>query len=179
MSLVPSSVSFWWDELSKMAAAHVCISLLSPSCLLPFGSSWRSDSEAWCAAVHGVAKSRARLSNWTTEMIITVFSHSVMSDSLRPHESARQASLSITNFRSSLRLAFIESVMSSNHLILCHPLLLLPSIFPIIRVFQTSQLFASGGQSIGVSASTSVLPMNTQDWSTLGWTGWISLQSKI
>ena len=44
--------------------------------------------------------------------------------------------------------------------------------------FQMSQLFASGGQSIGVSASTSVLPMNTQDWSALGWTGWISLQSK-
>ena len=157
---------------------------------------------------------------------------------------------------------FIESVMPSNHLILCHPLLLLPSIFPSIRVFsnesalhirwtkyplkkvkieykiyskavvqslglvllletrglqharfpcplptprayhqwcyptisssvipfyshlqsfpasgsfQMSQLFAWGGQSIGVSASTSVLPMNTQDWSPLGWTGWISL----
>ena len=67
--------------------------------------------------------------------------------------------------------------MPSNHLILCHPLLLLPSIFPSIRVF-SNELFASGGQSIGVSASTSVLPMNTQDWSPLGWTGWISLQSK-
>ena len=71
----------------------------------------------------------------------------------------------------------IESVMPSNHLILCHPFLL-PSIFPRIRVFQMSQLFASGGQSIGVSASTSVPPRNTQDWSPLGWTGWISLQSK-
>ena len=66
----------------------------------------------------------------------------------------------------------IESVMPSNHVILCRPLLLLPSIFPV------SQLFTSGGQSIGVLASTSVLPMNTQDWSPLGWTGWISLQSK-
>ena len=64
--------------------------------------------------------------------------------------------------------------MPSNHLTLYHPLLLLPSIFPSIRVFQMSQLFASGGESIGVSASTSVLPMNTQDW----WTGLISLQSK-
>ena len=159
---------------------------------------------------------------------------------------------------------FIESVMPSNHLILSHPLLLLPSIFPSIRVFSNesalhsrwskywsfsissvqfscsvrsnslqpqglqhtrppcpspmpgacsnswplsqrshqtislsvilfssfpqsfpasrsflmSQLFASGGQSIGVSASASVLPMNTQDWSPLGRTGWISLQSK-
>ena len=72
----------------------------------------------------------------------------------------------------------IKSVMLSNHLILYWPLLLLPSIFPSIRSFQMSQLFASGGQSIKVSASTSVLPMNIQDWSPLGWTGWISLQSK-
>ena len=50
--------------------------------------------------------------------------------------------------------------------------------FPALGSFQMSQLFASGGQSIGVSTSTSVLPMNTQDWSPLGWTGWISLQSK-
>ena len=50
--------------------------------------------------------------------------------------------------------------------------------FPASGSFPTSQLFASGGQSIEVSASTSVLPMNTQDWSSLGWTGWISLQSK-
>ena len=50
--------------------------------------------------------------------------------------------------------------------------------FPATRSFQMSQLFASGGQSVGVSASTSVLPMNMQDWSPLGWTGWISLQSK-
>ena len=53
-----------------------------------------------------------------------------------------------------------------------------PQSFPASGSFQMSQLFTSGGQSIGVSASTSVLPMNTQDWSPLGWTGWISLQSK-
>ena len=53
-----------------------------------------------------------------------------------------------------------------------------PQSFPASRSFHTSQLFTSGGQSIGVSASTSVLPMNTQDWSPLGWTGWISLQSR-
>ena len=50
--------------------------------------------------------------------------------------------------------------------------------FPASETFQKSQFFASGGQSIGVSTSTSVFPMNTQDWSPLGWTGWISLQSK-
>ena len=72
-----------------------------------------------------------------------------------------------------------ESLMPSNHLILCRPFLLLPSVFPSIRVFSSeSVLFASGGQSIGVSASASVLPMNIQDWFPLGWTGWISLQSK-
>ena len=65
-----------------------------------------------------------------------------------------------------------------HHLILCHPLFLLPSIFPSIRVFSMSQLFASGGQSIRVSVSTSILPMNIQDLSPLGWTDWITLQSK-
>ena len=53
-----------------------------------------------------------------------------------------------------------------------------PQSFPASGSFQMSQFFQSGGQSIGLSASTSVLPMNTQDWSPLGWTGWISLQSK-
>ena len=53
-----------------------------------------------------------------------------------------------------------------------------PQSFPASGSFQMSQFFASGGQSIGVSAATSVLPMNTQDWSLLGWTVWISLQSK-
>ena len=53
-----------------------------------------------------------------------------------------------------------------------------PQSFPASGSFQMSQFFTSGGQSIGVSASTSVLPINTQDWPPLGWTGWISLQSK-
>ena len=96
-----------------------------------------------------------------------------------PWITARQASLSITNFRTSLKLMCIESVMPSSHLILCHPLLLLLPIPPSIRGdTPMSQLFTWSGQSIGVSASASVLPMNTQDWSPLGWTGWISLQSK-
>ena len=95
-----------------------------------------------------------------------------------PWIAGRQASLSITNSWSPLKPMFIKSVMPFNHLILCHPLLLLPSIFPSIRVFSMSQLFTSGGQTIGVSASTSVLPKNTRDWSPSGWTGWISLQSK-
>ena len=78
-----------------------------------------------------------------------------------PWTTAHQASLSITNSQSLPKLTSIESVMPSNYLILCRPLLLLLPIPPSIRVFQMSQFFASGGQSNGVSASTSVLPMNT------------------
>ena len=77
-----------------------------------------------------------------------------------PWTAASQASLSITNSRSLLKLTSIESVIPSNHLILCCSLLLLPSIFPSTRVSSMRQFFASGGQSIGVSASESVLPMN-------------------
>ncbi|XDA72702.1 hypothetical protein R6Z07M_002975 [Ovis aries] len=75
-----------------------------------------------------------------------------------PWTAARQASLSITNSQSLFRLMSIELVMPSNHLILCCPRLLPPSIFPSIRVFTNES-----GQSIGVSASASVLPMNIQD----------------
>ena len=90
---------------------------------------------------------------------------------MTPWTAARQAFLSITNSRSPPKPMSIESVMPSNHLILCPPLLLLPSILPASGSFQMSQLFTSGGQSLGVSASTSVLPMTD-------WTHWISLQSK-
>ena len=91
---------------------------------------------------------------------------------------AHQASLSITNSWRLLKLMSIESVMPSNHIIFCRPILLLPSVFPSIRVLSKSQFFALGGQSTGVSASASVLPMNIQDWFPLGWTGWLSLQFK-
>ena len=90
---------------------------------------------------------------------------------------ARQASLSITSSQSLLKLMSIESVMPSNHLILCCPFSCLQS-FPASGSFQMSQFFTSGGKSIGVSASASLLPMNIQDWFPLGWTGWISSQSK-
>ena len=94
-----------------------------------------------------------------------------------PWIAACQASLSITNSQSSFKLTSIESVMPSSHLILCRPLLLLSQFPPSIRVF-SNQLFVWGGQSIGVSALASILPKDTQGWSPLGWTGWISLQSK-
>ena len=95
-----------------------------------------------------------------------------------PWTTARQASLSITNSQSPPKPMSIESVMPPSHLTLCHPLLLLPSIFPSIRVFSNESVFAWGGQSTGLSAVASVLPVNTQDWCPLGWTDWISLPSK-
>ena len=93
-----------------------------------------------------------------------------------PRTAACQASLSSTLSKSLLKFMSIELVMLSIHLILCHPLLLLPSIFPIRGSFPVSRLFTSGGQSVGASATD--LPMNTQDWFPLGLTGLISLLSK-
>ena len=72
----------------------------------------------------------------------------------------------------------IELMMTPNHFILCHPLLLLPSIFPSIRVFPNGQVFTSGSRTIWASASISVLPMNIQNWFPLELTGLICLQSK-
>ena len=91
-----------------------------------------------------------------------------------PWTTAHQASLSITNSRSLLKLMSIQLVMPSNHLILCHPL----QSFPASASFQMNQFFASGGQSIEASASASVLSMNVQSWFPLGLTGLISLLSK-
>ena len=87
---------------------------------------------------------------------------------------ACQASLSFTISLSLFKHMFIESVIPSNHLILCHPLILFPQSFPASGSFPMSQFFSLGGQNIGDLASTSVLPMNTQDCFPLGWTGWIS-----
>ena len=79
-----------------------------------------------------------------------------------PWTAARQASLSFTISQALLKLMSIELVMPSNHLILCHHLLLLPQSFPALGSFPVSQLFTSGGKSIGASASASVPPMNFQ-----------------
>ena len=105
-------------------------------------SGWEID--AWC-----------QFSSFPSLSLVRLF--------VTPRTTAQQASPSITNSQSPPKPMSIELVMPSNHLILCHPLLLLPSISSASGSFQMSQLFASGGQSIGVSASTSVLPMNTQD----------------
>ena len=107
------------------------------------------------------------------------FSRSVMSDSFQPHEPqhARPPCPSPTPgvYPDSCPLSrWCHPTISSSVV----PFSSCPQSFPASRSFQMSQLFTSGGQSTGVSASASVLPMNTQNWSPLGWTGWISLQSK-
>ena len=95
-----------------------------------------------------------------------------------PWIAAHHASLSFTISGSLLKLTSTESVMPSSYLIPCHPLLLLPSIFPPSGSFPVSQLFTSCGQSTRASASASILPKNIQDWFPLGSTGLISLLSK-
>ena len=95
-----------------------------------------------------------------------------------PWITAHQASLPITNSRSSSKLMCIELVMPSSHLILCCPLLLLPPTPPSIRVFSNESTLRMRWPKYWSFASASVLPMSTQDWSALGRTGWIFLQSK-
>ena len=94
-----------------------------------------------------------------------------------PWTAAHQASLSITNSWSLPKLMSIESVMPSNHLILCHPLLLLPSIFPSIGVFSDESVLRIKWPNYWSFSFNISLPINTQDWS-LGWTDWISPQSR-
>ena len=116
---------------------------------------------------------------WILEFTSVQFSRSVMFNSLPPHEpqDTRPPCPSPTPG------VYLNSCPLSQW---CHPAISssvvpfssCPQSLPASGSFPISQLFAWGGQSIGVSASTSVLPMNTQDWSPLGWTGWISLQSK-
>ena len=128
------------------------------------GDDWRDLAAATAACM------------WLTSV---QFSRSVVSDSLRPHESqhARPPCPPPTP-----RVYSNSFPLSQWH----HPAISSPVIpfssclqsFPASWSFQMSQLFASGSQSTGVSASISVLPVNTQDWSPLEWTGWISLQSK-
>ena len=95
-----------------------------------------------------------------------------------PWIAACQASLSFTISWNFLKLISIESVMPSDHLVLCHPLFSCPQSFPASGSFPKSQVFASGSQSIGASDSASVLPMNIQGWFPLGLTGLISLSSE-
>ena len=144
---------------------------------------WAMDKETWRAAVPTVSKSRTWLSYWN-ELNFMLFQFSSFQSLSRvrlfatPWIAACQASLFITNSWSSLRLMLIESVMDPAISSSVVPFSSCPQSLPALKSFPMSQLFTWGGQSIGVSASASVPPVNTQDWSPLGLTGWISLQSK-
>ena len=111
--------------------------------------------------------------------------HSVSAQSLSsvrlfatPWTAAHPTSLSITNSRDLLKLMSIAAVMPSNHLILCCPHLLLPSIFPSIKFFSNMSALCIRWPKHWSFSSEPVLPMNIQDWFPLGWTGWMSLLSK-
>ena len=138
-----------WDNSSYLFRVHVQIIFVSVS--------------HTCACTHINRK-----------QFSSVQSHSRVRLFATPWLAAREASLSFTNSRGLLKLMSITSVMPSNHLILCCPLFFLPSIFPSIRVFSNESVLCIRWPNIGVSASASLLPMNIQDWSPLGWTGWIS-----
>ena len=136
----------------------------------------------WFCSLLGVVK-RIKviwwLDRWMFLFISVQFSHSVVSNSLWPHgpQHARPPCPWLTPrvYPNLCPLSWWCHPTISSSVI---PFSSCPQSFPASESFQMSQLFASGGQSIGVSDSASVLPMNTQDWSRLGWTGWTSLQSK-
>ena len=151
------------DPLEKGMAIHSSIL----ACKIP----WTEET----GGVHGVAKSRIRLSNYYYYYSVPFSSVAQSCPTFRPHElqHARPPCLSPTP------RVYPNSCPSSWW---CHPAIS-SSVVPFYSAtnpsqHQVSQLFTWGGQSIGVSASASVLPMNTQNWSPLGWTGWISLQFK-
>ena len=148
-----------------------------------------------CKAVSQLLEHQGRLqllllllmkSNWSIKnklhhqkFMSVQFSRSVLYDSLRPHglQHARPPCPSPTPgaYSNSCPLSWWRHPAISSSVI---PFSSCPQSFPASGSFPMNQLFVSGGQSIGVSASASVLPMNAQDWSPLVWTGWISLQSK-
>ena len=132
--------------------AQSCLTLCNPMDCSPPGCPWRFSQQ----------KHRSDLP-CPPQIYVSVQSLSHVWLSATPWIAACQASLSITNTRSLVKLMFIKSVMPSNHPIFCRPLLLLPSIFPSIRVFPNESVLHIRWQSIGVSASASVLPMNIQD----------------
>ena len=127
--------------------------------------------------VHTVAHSCKFQFPRLTQLFFLLFSCCHARLLVTPWTAARRASLSFPVSRSLLKLMSIESMMSSNHLVLCHPLPSCPQSFPALGSFPTSRLFASGGQNIGASASSSVLPMSIEGWFPLGLTDLISLQS--
>ena len=161
--------TFHFHALEKEMATHSSV------------LAWRiPGTGAWWAAVYGVAQSRTWLMWFSSSIFVNSVqsSCSVVSDSLQPHESQHArppySSSTLGVYSNSCPLSWWCHPAISSSVI---PFSSCPQSLPASGSFLMSQLFTWGGQSTGVSASASVLQMNTQDWS-LGWTGWISLQSK-
>ena len=164
-----------FSSLPYLPSAHNSFLLTSDNINTAYytGFKWKASKVEMSVFISGI--SLADLEDWFLFSSVQLLS--CVQLCVTPWTVAHQASMSITNSLSLLKLRSIKLVMPSNHLILCRSFLLPPSIFLSIRVFFMSQFFTSGGQSIGVSESASVLPINIQDWFPLGWTGLI-LQSK-
>ena len=155
----------WWIYLgfhfTPINAGRSAILILCFYSWIPYKqklSLWQASSVQFCRSV---AQSLSHVRPFATPWI-----------------TARQASLSITNCWSSPKFMIIESVIPSSHLILRRPLFLLPPIPPSIRVFSNESTLRMRWQKYWSFSLASCLPKNTPDWSPLGWTGWISLQSK-
>ena len=139
--------------------------------------------------VHKSASGLVVLLNWSVHLILCHFLPScfiIIVQSLSRVRlfvilwtTARQASLSFTISQSLLRLLSIESMIPSNHLVLCCPLFLLPSVFPSLRVFSSELPFASSSQTILASASASVLPVSIQGFFPLGLTDLFAIQRTL
>ena len=161
----------WWYQLLRLETKKTKVSFLGTIISL-----WFTDE------IYTLRNSKGR----EMSLMVTDILHQFSSvQSIRcvwlfatPWTAAHQASLSITNSRSSPRLTSIELVMPSSHLILCCPLFLLPPIPSSIRVFSNESTLPWGGQSTEVWALAWFLPKKSQGWSPSEWTGWISLQSK-
>ena len=148
--------------LARHTSLHNCPTSLSP---LPSASSWPSIPSV-SQSIQSLSRVQLFATLWTAACQaslspVQLLSHGQLFST--PRTAGHQASLSITNSQSLLKLTSIKSVMPSNHLILCCPLLLCIQSFLASVSFQMGQFFASGGQSIGVSASALVLPKNIQD----------------
>ena len=153
--------------------------LFNKDCQKQFAFIWQGQQYTFSVQSQGCVNSLALCHNLVYKTLFSsVQSLSCVRLFATPWTAVHQDSLSITNSRSSpkpmIHCVGCNPTISSSVI----PFSSCPQSFPASGSFQMNQLSASGGQSIGISASISVLPMNTQDWSPLGWTSWISLQSK-